>query len=98
MWQSFVKFVAGELSENQILGMNKVMTIHKSLKVNSSSVKQRNVLKRAERLTKLQEMDRWNEDSSILGLPKVRVVKISLKKKKKTKKEEEGEAAAPKKK
>ena len=78
------------------------MTIDKSLRVNSSSVKQRNVLNRAERLTKLQEMDRWNEDSSILGLPKVRVIKISLKKKKKAKKEgEEGEAeaaAAPKKK
>jgi small basic protein (TIGR04137 family) len=65
------------------------MTIDKSLKVNSQSVKNRNVLKRAERLMKLQEMDRWSEESSILGMPKVRVTKISLKKKKKVKKEEE---------
>lgn len=65
------------------------MTIDKSLKVKSGSAKMRNVLSRAERLSKLQEMDRWGEDSTILGMPKVRVVKISLKKKKKVKKEED---------
>ncbi len=67
------------------------MTIDKSLKVNRGLVRTRNVLTRAERLEKLKETDRWQEGDSVFGLPKVRVVKISLKKKKKVKKEEEGE-------
>jgi len=67
------------------------MTIDKSLKVKAGQLRSRNVLTRAERLAKLQEADRWKEGTSILGLPKVRVVKISLKKKKKAKKEDEEE-------
>jgi hypothetical protein len=42
-------------------------------------------------------MDRWKEGDSPLGLPKVRVPKITVKKKKKQKKAEAAEAAAPKK-
>ena len=45
-----------------------------------------------ERIARLQEADRWQEGKSPLGLPKVRVYKLTMKKKKK-KKEEEGEAA-----
>jgi len=67
------------------------MTIDKSLKIKAGSVKARNVLTRAERLTKLVEADRWNEGDPVYGIPKVRVVKISLKKKKKVKKEDEDE-------
>lgn len=67
------------------------MTIDKSLKIKAGSVKARNVLTRAERLTKLVEADRWNEGDPVYGIPKVRVVKISLKKKKKVKKEDEEE-------
>lgn len=76
------------------------MTIDKSLKVQRGLMRSRNVLRRAERLEKLQDADRWKEGDPILGLPKVRVVKLSLKKKKKAKKEEEEgeEAAAPAKK
>ena len=70
------------------------MTIDKSLKVKSGSVKSRNVLNRSERLARLQELDRWTEDSTILGMPKVRVTKIALKKKKKVKKDEEADDAA----
>ena len=70
------------------------MTIDKSLKISAGGVKQRNVLTRPERLQKLIESERWSEGDSVLGLPKVRVVKISMKKKKKVKKEEEGDAAA----
>ena len=62
------------------------MTIDKSLKIKAGSVKMRNVLTRAERLTKLVEADRWSEGDPVYGIPKVRVVKISLKKKKKVKK------------
>lgn len=68
------------------------MTIDKSLKVSRGLVRMRNVLTRAERIEKLMDADRWKEGDSIFGLPKVRVVKVALKKKKKVKKEE-GEAA-----
>ena len=67
------------------------MTIDKSLKIKAGSTKTRNVLTRAERLAKLIETDRWEDDSSIYGLPKVRVQKISMKKKKKVKKAEDEE-------
>ena len=65
------------------------MTIDKSLKIKAGSVKTRNVLTRAERLEKLIGEDRWNEGDNVYGLPKVRVVKISMKKKKKVKKPDE---------
>ena len=70
------------------------MTIDKSLKIRAGSIKNRNVLKRIERLEKLIETDRWSEGESVLGLPKVRVQKISLKKKKKVKAAEDDDAAA----
>ncbi|MAR11018.1 MAG: small basic protein [Blastopirellula sp.] len=69
------------------------MTLDKSLKVKTGAIKQRNVLTRAERLLKLQESDRWQEGDGILGLPKVRVQKLALKKKKKVKKAEESDDA-----
>ena len=65
------------------------MTIDKSLRIRRGSVKARGVLKRGERITKLKEAERWEESMSVLGLPKVRVYKLTMKKKKK-KKEEEG--------
>ena len=68
------------------------MTIDKSLRVRRGLIKNRSVLTRAERLAKLAEADRWKEGDPVLGLPKVRVQKLALKKKKKVKKEEgEGE-------
>jgi small basic protein (TIGR04137 family) len=65
------------------------MTIDKSLKVRRGSVRSRSVLTRAERIIKLREQDRWQEGDSPVGLPKVRVYKISVKKKKKKGKEDE---------
>ena len=65
------------------------MTIDKSLKVRRGMISNRNVLTRVERLAKLIETDRWTDESNILGLPKVRVQKVSLKKKKKVKKEDD---------
>lgn len=65
------------------------MTIDKSLKIKAGATKTRNVLTRAERLTKLIATERWQEGDPIYGLPKVRVQKISLKKKKKAKKDED---------
>jgi small basic protein (TIGR04137 family) len=69
------------------------MTIDKSLKVKVGSIRARNVLTRGERIAKLKEAERWTEGDSVIGLPKVRVFKLSLKKKKKAKAAEEGAAA-----
>jgi small basic protein (TIGR04137 family) len=70
------------------------MTIDKSLKVRAGMIRNRNVLTRAERIERLAAADRWSEGDNVLGLPKVRVQKVALKKKKKAKKaEEEGEGA-----
>ena len=71
------------------------MTIDKSLKIRRGATSSRSVLSRAERLEKLKETDRWVEGQSPVGLPKVRVKKLSMKKKKKEKKEGEDAAAAP---
>ncbi|WP_425396123.1 small basic protein [Aeoliella sp.] len=68
------------------------MTIDKSLKVKRGMNTNRSVLTRVERLKVLQENGRWEEGDSPLGLPKVRVRKLTMKKKKKKAKEEEGES------
>ena len=72
------------------------MTMDKSLHVRKGSTSARGVLTRAERIAKLKEQDRWQEGRSPIGLPKVRVYKMSMKKKKKAKAEEGAEAAAGK--
>jgi len=67
----------------------------KSLKIRAGLVRSRSVLKRAERIERLKDADRWQEGDSPLGLAKVRVYKLVVKKKKKKKEEgEEGAAAA----
>ncbi len=65
------------------------MTMDSSLKVQAGAIKSRNVLTRAERIARLQELGRWDDEMNVVGMPKVRVVKVSLKKKKKVKKAEE---------
>jgi len=70
------------------------MTIDKSLRVKAGAISNRNVLTRAERIAKLKETERWKEGDSVLGLPKVRVLKLALKKKKKAAKAEEGAEGA----
>ncbi len=67
------------------------MTIDKSLRRRGHLTRTRNVLKRSERIEKLEFEDRWQDGQSPFGLPKVRVVKSSLGRKKKKKKEEEEE-------
>jgi len=64
------------------------MTMDKSLRVRKGSTSARGVLSRAERISKMKEQDRWQEGRSPLGLPKVRVYKLAMKKKKAAKKEE----------
>ncbi|MBI3837173.1 MAG: small basic protein [Planctomycetia bacterium] len=65
------------------------MTMDKSLRIRRGLIRSRSVLTRAERLALLQQADRWKAGDSPLGLPKVRVFKLAMKKKKKKKEEEE---------
>jgi small basic protein (TIGR04137 family) len=69
------------------------MTIDKSLRVKRGATRNRSVLTRVERITRLRDADRWKEGDSPLGLPKVRVRKLAMKKKKKKKEEEGAEGA-----
>ena len=47
------------------------MSIDPSLKIKGALSRHRNVLKRAERIDQLKEEERWTEEDSLLGLPKV---------------------------
>ena len=70
------------------------MTMDKSLKVRKGGASARGVLTRAERIAKMKEQELWKEGRSPIGLPKVRVQKMAMKKKKKAKEEgAEGGAA-----
>ncbi|MBL8796284.1 MAG: small basic protein [Planctomycetia bacterium] len=73
------------------------MSIDKSLRRKNSLARARNVLTRAERVKVLQDEERWKEGRSPFGLPKVRVLKVVIKKAKKAKDEEKAAdgAAAP---
>jgi small basic protein (TIGR04137 family) len=73
------------------------MSIDKSLRRKNNLQRARNVLTRGERIVKLQAEERWPDGRSPYGLPKVKVIKLVVKKaKKKEEKVEgaEGEAAA----
>ena len=73
------------------------MSIDKSLRRKNTLQRARNVLTRGERILRLKTEERWPEDRSPFGLPKVKVIKIVVKKAKKAKEEEkkegEGEGA-----
>ena len=70
------------------------MSLDKSLKGRSTLVRHRNVLTRAERIERLQELGQWTEDSSPMGLPKVVHRKTSIGKKDKAEEKPEGEQPA----
>jgi small basic protein (TIGR04137 family) len=56
------------------------MSIDRSLKLRDALVRHRNVLTRAERIEKLKDEEKWEDDRSVLGLPKVSHRKIHAKK------------------
>ncbi|HNQ24344.1 MAG TPA: small basic protein [Phycisphaerae bacterium] len=62
------------------------MSLDPSLKSRSSLERHRNVLSRAERIERLKELERWQEGTSPLGLPKVAHRKAAVGKKVKEKK------------
>jgi len=56
------------------------MSIDRSLKLRDALVRHRNVLTRAERIEKLKDEEKWEDDRSVLGLPKVSHRKVHAKK------------------
>ena len=66
------------------------MSLHKSLKQKNSLVRRRNVLSRGERLERLKAEETWQEgESSVFGMPKVKVAVIAARRKKEEKPAEE---------
>ena len=66
------------------------MSIDRSLRVKSALMRHRNVLSRAERVEQLKKDEKWAEDDSVFGLPKVAHRKSHAGRKEKV----EGEAVA----
>jgi len=71
------------------------MSIDRSLKIKGALRRHRNVLTRAERIERLKEEDRWSEDDSLLGLPKVANRKSHTGRKEKTAPSKEALAETP---
>ncbi|MFH1441547.1 MAG: small basic protein [Candidatus Omnitrophota bacterium] len=71
------------------------MSIHPSLRTSEKDKKQRSVLKRSERLKAMLEKKQWKEGDTVYGLPKIKTVRIKIKKEKTKKAEAAGSAAAP---
>lgn len=58
------------------------MSIHASLRISEKNKKQRSVLKRTERLKTMLEKKQWKEGDSVYGLPKIKTIRIKIKKEK----------------
>ena len=56
------------------------MSQHPSLRVDSVGARHRNVLKRLERIQKIAGDEPWKKERSVFGLPKVKSMKIKVKK------------------
>ncbi len=69
------------------------MSIDKSLRRKNQLQRARNVLTRGERIKTMQNEERWPDGRSPFGLPKVKVIKLVVKKAKKAKEEETPEGA-----
>lgn len=74
-----------------------IMSIHPSLKLSDKDKKQRSVLKRTERLRMMLEKDQWKPGDEVCGLPKIKTLRIKIKKEKAAEKVEATatEGAAP---
>lgn len=58
------------------------MSQHNSLKIASVGARHRNVLKRHERVRTLKETEKWGTRESVYNLPKLKLLKIKVKKEK----------------
>ena len=70
------------------------MGLHPSLKRAEGLGGNRSVMKRTERIKWLIEKDRWKEGDPVLGLPKIKIIKLKAIKKEKAKEETEEAAQA----
>jgi small basic protein (TIGR04137 family) len=68
--------------------------MHPSLSGSKKGAKNRGVLKRFERIKTMIEKEQWKEGDRMFGLPKIKAVRIKIKKEK-AEKAVEGAAAAP---
>ena len=64
------------------------MSIHPSLASSDKDKKQRSVLKRIERLRHMKDKEQWKEGDKVYGLPKIKTIRIKIKKEKVEKAEE----------
>ena len=75
------------------------MSIHPSLAISDKDKKQRSVLKRTERIRMMLEKGQWKEGDRVYGLPKIKSIRIKIKKEKVEKAADtsgaEGTAATP---
>jgi small basic protein (TIGR04137 family) len=73
------------------------MSIHPSLSISDKDKKPRSVLKRSERLRMMMEKGQWKEGDKVYGLPKIKTIRIKIKKEKAEKAAEAvtAEGAAP---
>ena len=69
------------------------MSIHPSLS-GSKKEKVRSVLKRIERIRTMLEKGSWKEGDAVYGLPKIKTIRIKIKKEKAEKAETTAEGAA----
>jgi len=58
------------------------MSIHPSLKLSDKNKKQRSVLKRTERLRIMLDKEQWRVGDEVCGLPKIKTLRIKIKKEK----------------
>lgn len=64
------------------------MSIHPSLNLSEKDKKPRSVLKRTERLKAMSDKGAWKEGDEVYGLPKIKTVRIKIKKEKAVEKPE----------
>jgi small basic protein (TIGR04137 family) len=58
------------------------MAMHPSLKLSEKDKKSRSVLKRIERIRTMMAKDQWKEGDKVYGLPKIKTLRIKIKKEK----------------
>jgi len=71
------------------------MSQHPSLRSSDKDKKNRSVLKRYERVRALRDKEKWQDEDSVFGLQKVKVVRFKVKKEKAAAAETAEGAAAP---
>lgn len=71
------------------------MSMHPSLRSSEKGKKQGSVLKRIERLKTMMDKEQWKEGDRVYGLPKIKTVRIKIKKEKAAEKTATEAAATP---